>query len=286
MDILAISHVLLDAASGRSQILGTHLGAALANSFPTLRDDPTYPGLKRFIQAHLADKLIRIADHGGDDVYRLLREGENSETIAPNQSDPTGVPTAWFAFQHPRSSFHVYVDPSSGALKVVSTNDSPPEGLRLIRSVTPAEHRQVAERFLERLPPSHDSEFREALRQEDYWSHWYRLVNRSEHKTNWNTFRFEELRALFEARLHELGFNDELQRECLRELLHSKKDSKSSETPRAPKQNRASVAVPVENCRDLRQLVGAVIEAMGEHELRAIWLPLGAVIDVIDSRRN
>ncbi|MBE0545067.1 MAG: hypothetical protein IH623_27320 [Verrucomicrobia bacterium] len=142
-----VAEFIIQTAQQRPTILGSHLGAEVIRVFPTLRGNPEYPGLKRFIQTNCAGRVVRVGDHGGDDIYQFVGEGDVPRVAAT----PPKVPTAWEVFQRPGAEGRLAVNPSTGDLRVdldeqVSMND-----FSVVPSVTPDEHRTIAQEFLEKV---------------------------------------------------------------------------------------------------------------------------------------
>lgn len=282
MDPTEITRHLIDAARQRPTILGSHLGAALS-ALPGLRNDPQFPGLKRFIQAYCADRIVRIGDHGGDDEYQFVPEGETAPTI------PLRAPLdPWTVFQYPTADGELYVNITNSNLEVRENSDASSEGFALIPKVTREEHRAIAQAFIERIDESKRWEFQQALVPEHYWPPWSKLVNKLPYKSDWNTFRFDRLCELFRVRLRGHGLNETLVSAGLNHLLREKKSS----SERAPMTEGSSHLLRTDfhnaegSPNSLRAVIHAAIDGMGDNELRRVWLPLGDVLDALKRSRR
>jgi hypothetical protein len=286
MDPTEIIRLLIETAQQRPTILGSHLGAALSAALPSLRTDPQFPGLKRFIQANCAERIVRVGDHGGDDEYQFVPEGGTPPSVIPSQQslDP------WTVFQHPTANGELYLNTTSGELDVRQGSDVSPEGLALVPKVTREEHRAIAQAFIEKVEESKRWEFQQALTPEHYWPHWAKLVNKSPYKSAWNTFRFEGLCELFRVRLRGHGLSEPLVSAGLSHLLRQKKASSERPTiggspPYAPRSDLRHIEESASS-NSLRAVIHAAIESMGENELRRLWLPLGDVLDALKRSRR
>ncbi len=276
MDTAAISEFLVQTASQRAEILGTHLGKALSDAFPELRSDPGYPGLKRFIQAHLADKLIRVAGHGGDDIYRAVRDGD-----APAQPPPAiAAVTVWDAFQNPRATAKLGLDLEKGTLQIIPEGGEMPDDAKEIAPLTPDQHRGVAESFLDKVAPVLRPHFEQALQSPDYWPVWSKLVTRYNLSQEWGAHRFKKICELFRERVRQLGISEDLTELLEQRLVKERRESKIKERE-APLTASSGGRAPLQRAHSTREVVEAVIHSLSESQLRSLWLPVGDVIDAL-----
>ena len=281
-----VAEFIIETAQKRPTTLGSHLGAELIKAFPELRGNPAYPGLKRFIQTNCAGRVVRVGDHGGDDVYQCVAEGD----APPPAAVPPTIPTAWDVFQRPGAEGRLAVNPATGELRVALNEQASLGDFAVIASVTPAEHRTIAQGFVEKVDPVSRLELEQALAQENYWPHWSRLVNqKGVYKQDWVTFRFERLCEVFRARLRAHGMNDALIGTGMEHLLQEKRERErplkeiaaSLTSARSPLSGRKQPS-----SADIRAMVHAAVDSMGENELRRLWLPLGDVLDALRLPRH
>lgn len=281
-----VAEFIIQTAQQRPTVLGSHLGAEVLRLFPELRGNPDYPGLKRFIQTNCAGRVVRVADHGGDDIYQYMGEGEATRTAA----GPPKVPTAWEVFQRPGAEGRLAVNPATGELRVVLDDPAPLGDFAVIPGITPEEHRAIAQEFAGKVGDPNRLEFQQALAKEDYWPHWARLVNQSGlHKQDWIAFRFARLCDLFRERLRARGMTNALIGTSVEHLLQGKREREKPRKEIAA--TAASVRAPLRETKppsppDIRATVHAVVDSMSENDLRRLWLPLGDVLDALQLPRN
>ena len=282
MDPSEITRLLIETARQQRTILGSKLGPALSAE---IRSDPQFPGLKRFIQTYCPERIVRVGDHGGDDEYQFVPEGEIPPAVIPSQRSLD----AWTVFQNPTAIGELFLNTTTGELEVRPGSDVPGEGLAPIPKVTREEHRAIAQAFIEKIEESKRWEFQQALALEHYWPHWSKLVNKLPYKSEWNTFRFGRLCELFRVRLLGHGLSETLVSAGLGHLLREKKDSSErligGGSPHAPSSNLRHPEDSASS-NSLRVVIHAAIDSMGDNELRRVWLPLGDVLDALKRSRH
>lgn len=276
-----LADFIVQTAQQRPTILGSHLGSEVTRAFPKLRENDDYPGLKRFIQTNCAGRVVRVGEQGGDDIYQYVAAGE----VPPSAASPHHAPTAWEVFQRPGAEGQLGVNPATGELRVASDEPASWGDFKVISSVTPDEHRAIAQEFLETVDDASRLELQQALAQENYWPQWSQLMNqKGQYKPTWAGFRFDKLCDLFRARLRAHGMSDALLGTTVENLLQEKR-----EREKPSRESGASVTLarlPLGERKrpssvDLRAKVHLIVDSMSDNELRRLWLPLGDVLDAL-----
>ena len=280
-----VAEFIIQTAKQRPTILGSHLGAEVTKAFPELRENPDY-GLKRFIQTHCVGRIVRVGERGGDVVYQYVAEGDATAPAAP----PSETLSVWEVFQRPGAKGQLAVDPTTCDLRVAHGDQTSIGDLVPISSVTPDEHKGIAQGFLEKVDEASRLELEQALAQENYWPHWSRLVNqKGQYKQEWVAFRFAKLCDLLRARLRAHGMTDSLIETSMAHLLQEKRErdkplkesaavAPSARAPLDGRQQRTSV--------DIRAVLHAVVDSLSDSDMRRLWLPLGEVLDALRPPRH
>lgn len=282
MDTSRIANFLTTTVSEQPGIYGARLGGQLMENFPALRNDPTYPGLAKFIGGYCNNLIGYPTSDKSDYFYQTA--GEPISHLHQNLPQ-TSPPSLWDAFQNPSTKALLYINPSNGILRISKENlETGSDDFVEISKVTPDEHRGIAISYTQQKQDI-DPAFIATLDEKDYWTSWSRMISKSSHYKEWLSFRFTSLEKIFSARLETLDISEDIIRISLQKLV-------SAKIKPAPERKNPSKALQIEtnnsNSSDgsARDLIITIISSMSERELRSIWLPAGDVIDAIRGKRN
>ncbi len=267
-------------------MLGAHLGSELSRRFPDLKRDPAYPGMRRFIEEHCSGDVVKIADHGGDDLYGT--RGTATPDGSP-QAMPA-APSAWRLFQRADEAGTLAVNSESGDIASQPADAAAPEEpWRIIRRLTVEDHREIARSFIASADEDARAALEAALQTQDYWPAWSRLVNYGfggKYRQQWAAFRFDQICQKFRESLGAAGIEGATAERALDMLRAEKKRTqplrRAEPNPAsAPFSAASGVFAGLDGNSDLRRIVQAVIGTLSETDLRRLWLPMGEVIDAL-----
>jgi hypothetical protein len=274
-------------------VLGTNLGNAIKVRFPDLNLKLQFGGLRKFIQDYCAGQVVYVRAQGGDGVYA---HSSKADSEARREPKPTPASTAWAALVDPNVHTQLAVDPALGSLHVYAAGEDLPEALIRVDKISLEEHRAVAKGFLPQTPVASRNLFEGALSDDEFWRKWttaFRSLGDREIFENWMKWRYERIIALFEERLRSASLSDAAVAFAVGELRKSKQ-AKSASTKSAlavatTRFGRSAGDLPTDRLGvpdiPLRELAHSAINFMSDGEIRRIWLPLGAVADVL-RRKN
>ena len=274
-------------------VLGTNLGNAIRVRFPDLNLKLEFGGLRKFILDYCAGQIVYVRAQGGDGVYALSSKAGSEARPEPR---PTPAFTAWAALVDPNVHAQVAVDPASGSLHVCAAGEDPREGLIRLDKISLEEHRAIALGFLPQTPVASRSLFEGALSGDGFWLRWtaaFRTLADPQIFESWMKWRYEGIITLFQERLRLAGLPVDAVACAVGELQKSKRvkseSTKSKATVATTQPGRSAGDLPAARLGaldiPLRELAHSAIDFMSDGEIRRVWLPLGAVADVL-RRKN
>lgn len=279
-----IAAFVIDFVKGRGSALGCQLGAELHVKFPGTNFRLEYGGVRRFIDSNCHGEVVRTGTRGGDDIYSHVSNTTNEIKLTELQH-PDQV-TEWDVFQKPGNRLQLLVNPTSGMTKIAEEQEAVAEGMRVIPKVKGEEHLAIAKEFLRQIPPPDVTRFAAALGEDDYWRAWTRLMNSMpglKYKSGWTAFRFDQICGLLAARLKELGVSEVPALAAL-ERVKAVKKLKQAKNESGRSFSAAARITATLSDEELRRLAKLAIDAMGNDDLRRVWLPLGVIADALRTR--
>jgi hypothetical protein len=268
-------------------ITGGQLASLIGSAAPDLDvravvGKPTGSGaISAFVQSYLADVVERIGNQGADTLHRIL--GREVELIPA----PSSSPQNWRTFVSPNSVQHLVLSPSAQSLFVRETPASSADGEIEVAKASSEEHDAMRQDFVSSLPEAVAA----ILKEYAGYDSWIAALRQRLPKAmpRWGAFRRERLSDLFVSRITELELEEALREIILKQI----RDSETS-AYRAAKKGKALPAGPgeaqSEGAQDMaqavsraRRLAHAAIDRLGYEELRALKMPLGAVLDAIQT---
>ncbi|MBW4706170.1 hypothetical protein KX928_00050 [Roseobacter sp. YSTF-M11] len=277
------------------QIQGAKLNQLIANVVPELDfrqavGIPVGPGaLKKFVSDYLSDTLAHVGHNGGDVMYGI--EGRSAIASAMQSA------AYWKTFVSPNSQLELVFQKDSEELAVRTVSELQQDD-QIISKVTIDEHDSIREDFQTGLDPDMAEKLKGLEGEKDPYGEWLgRLRQQGNHMAKrWGEFRRKSLIELFEKRLEDLKISGDVAVQCTQKLADSQfsshlqtKQQRSTtvSTPRQVKsdklphlQSRSS-----EGLDDARKFAQSVIGLMGYEDIRAVRLPLGAVLDAMGMKR-
>lgn len=234
--------------------------------------------LRQLIEQQIPE--LRVVGASGGDVIYGLAQWRSIEAPAARMGS-----SLWKIWVSPSSPFSIAVDQETHAARKIERGDRRPSELE-VPPASPEQHRQVAESFLrqrqEQLGPELAAELAAFLKDHpSWWMAWMEKLRESPTlNSDWLHFRHAALReALIEA-LKARGLDEQSAGTAIDAIRRSGRRGPGAEIsgrPTAPGEIR-SEKQPV----NLLQLVRAVVDRMGEAELRNLTLRLGDVLDELN----
>jgi len=235
--------------------------------------------ISAFVQSYLSDVVERIGNQGADTLHRIL--GREVELIPA----PSSSPQIWRTFVSPNSVQHLVLSPSAQSLFVRETPASPADGEVEVAKASSEEHDAMRQDFVFSLPDAVAA----VLKEYAGYDSWIATLRERLPTVmpRWGAFRRQRLSDLFASRVTELELEDPLRGTILKQI----RDSETSAYHTAKKAKALPLGpgeAPNERAQDVsqaisraRRLAHAAIDRLGYDELRALKLPLGAVLDAI-----
>lgn len=278
-DIARIGNELIAAirtVGSEKGLRGAEAGLVLKRAFPGFSPiDFGASTLREFIAKYVPDVCEKGAS-GLDPIYGLREWG------ASGPEEPSLV-LAWRAWVSPGSPLAIIVDRKSGQIRLRNRHLEVAENEISVLPADAQTHRMIAERFV--TSQDLDDQSRQTLQsvlegeRSTWWSRWSAALRGPcvaiAHR--WAEHRRRELESELVRVLSEQGANEQVQTTVLR-AIRIARDGNPKPSHQGYSQPQASQSTqPL----DLRRISHAVIERMSEHELRALTLPVGLVLDAI-----
>lgn len=266
-------------------ILGSHLGLQIKTHFPDF--NPSAYGcrnLRQFLQLHVPQ--ILETGRSGQDVQYSLRPASSSVEAIPVE-DVAGAATTetrstsptppvrhdlWKTFVSPIGHYQMYVEPKQHRFQILRQGEPAPPAPWVHVPPCPAKvHVGIAREFLQRLSdPALRSRLEGALGSGIWWVEFLRISRLEGLDKDWIKFRRARLSEEFERALLAIGVP-----------VSAAAGAWSPSTLRTPRPMTGAGLLPDEQ---LRKALQRVVGRLSQEELRRIWLPVGIVIDEVQSR--
>jgi hypothetical protein len=240
---------------------------------------PKGPGaLKEFIRIHLPDVVERFGNQGGDILYRITGHDAAAMPTFPS-------PQIWRAFVSPRSPQHLVLNDSSGLLLARETPAG--AGELEIPKASHAEHDRMRADFETSLPAAAAAILREHAPPGSDFETWMEALRKRlpEATRQWGHFRRQALADLLAGRIAGVGLDETPRRAALKQIKDAERavydmpkgDRQGSEKPKAPRPGAA------DDVARAYRLAQAAIGRLSYEELRALRIPMGAMLDAIQA---
>ncbi|MEJ7776994.1 MAG: hypothetical protein WKF52_06390 [Sphingomicrobium sp.] len=272
-------------------ITGGQLFALIRSAAPDL-DIRTVVGMPKgsgalteFIRMYLSDVVERIGNQGGDILHRIM--GREVATLPPSASSQI-----WRTFVSPNSSQHLVLSISARRLLARDTSASTAEGDVEVAKASPDEHDRMRADFAASLPEPAAAVLREQVASDADFESW--IVALREHlpetTRQWGYYRRRRLSELFAARITGLELEDPLQRAVLEQIRTAEfsayekpRDAKAALVKQGARQTGGPDDATDATSR-VRRLAHAAVDLLAYDELRALRMPLGAMLDAIRAK--
>lgn len=245
----------------------------------------TGPGaLTKFIESYLHDIVIRIGNQGGDVLYGI---GEGV-TASPNVGDTS----IWKAFVSPNTVNHLILDTTTAKLTVSSSLDLD-DGTHHIERLSTEEHDKIRQEFLSSLSESQRASVDALASSESAYGDFVQALRSAGLMATWGKFRRDAIAGILTQRLKEIPIAETAVSGPVTQLLTSQQAlfDKSFEKPEKrtePEQSWKTKPRAQDDARHLssaRSLAQSAIGVMSYDEIRAIHLPLGAILDAMNGQK-
>jgi hypothetical protein len=175
----------------------------------------------------------------------------------------------WKTFVSPSGFYGLYADPKTGELRVVSRTDQAPDAPWVsVPSASAEDHLEIVKDFVSKLQEPAHTVLSESLKRPRWWFGFQDETQRVGVAEQWLKFRHEKLHEKLQARLQNLGV------------------PQPSPSPRYARQDPGGGLLVKSRTGDvafLRKLAMTAVTKMSEDELRSLKIPLGYVIDELQS---
>ena len=278
----------------REQITGGHVHGLIQSAAPEINvreivGIPTGPGaLTQFINTYLKDHLERVGNQGGDILYSIVGHAGEAGKAATS-------PSIWRAFVSPNSSsFLVF---KRDEMKIVVRADPPKDVVNEIEIAKAAfaEHDIIRKDFESVLAEGDLQTIHRLNEAHSDFTSWIAAL-RTEVPAiykKWGIFRKEKLFELFVSRVEPLELDEDGRLALITQINESQRNSyeaslasKDSVRPTEARPNSQYLATMTKSGSAIsidraRKLAGRAIELMAYDDLRALKIPLGALLDAM-----
>ncbi|MGR9154636.1 hypothetical protein ACU8L5_36075 (plasmid) [Rhizobium leguminosarum] len=244
---------------------------------------PTGSGaLTAFIEQYLSEQLERVGMQGMDTLHRV--KGRELETPSPIAS-----PEVWRTFVSPNSKQNLVLSIPTEQLIARESAASSKEEFDIAKATT-AEHDAIRAEFAKALPKQTLAGHEEELSPDAEFEAWMTALRTyaPEEIKRWGHFRRQRLSALLVARVNAAGINVALRDRVLAHVKASEAaayESRKSGGKGAGENNPTAVASANPPANEAigraRLLAHTAIDQLSYDELRALKIPLGALLDVV-----
>jgi len=293
MDSASISHELTAVKKALEKrpsptIAGAQLSTLIHTAAPDLNVRTIVgilkgPGaLTEFIRRYLSDVVERIGHLGGDPLYQIKgREAASLPTSA--------TPQIWRTFISPNSQQHLVLSLTTRILVVRDTTALSGEGEVEVVKASPDEHDRIRADFEATLAEGTVLDLREHVSSDTDFDTWIKALktHAPEAVRKWGQYRRHRLAELFAVRITELSLEETLQQEALKQIKASEVASYDAQKGEKPASQRPSprstgeLDAAADADVTARRLARAAIDHLSYDELRALRIPLGAMLDAI-----
>ena len=238
--------------------------------------------LRDFIRKHLTDEIAEYGKAGMDILY-IARAPEQQPlfdksqvakppTLPATQRGPLrqllSNPRIWKTFVTPTMPFKLFVDPSSGQIRVYRAEDSPGSPWLEIPRMSPEKLLQIARDFIDDMPEPQRAPLSRLLDDPKWWITYFEYIRTLGLTRRWIQHRRRRIVDEFEKSLPTLS-------SPVAELLPSQ--------PAIEQETALETHLGVQES-GLKQVAVNVVQRMNDSELRSLNLPLGYVLDALKAR--
>jgi hypothetical protein len=269
-------------------ITGSQLFALIRSAAPNL-DVRAYVGIPKgpgalteFARRYLSEVVERIGNQGGDVLYGI----RGKEAVA---LQPSGVAQVWRTFVSPNSPQHLVLSRSAGRLVARDTPASSAEDELEVAKASLEEHDGIRAAFMASLPEPELAVLGNHVAADAEFRSWITALRQHLPNTfrEWGVYRRRRLSELFAARIDGLGLDDPLRRAALEQIRISERSAYAiaKDGNFGISKQGARPTIVGDDATDAtsraRQLAHAAIDRMAYDDLRALRIPLGAMLDAI-----
>ncbi len=220
--------------------------------------------MRSFIEENV-DGIGAVSTRGLDPVYGVVSAS----------TPPTFEHELWRVWASPGSRYTLAISIGNGELHALASNAKPVPGSIKLASPTTEDHHQIARDFLDHQFQGTSSDLEQLIGSgPHWWQQWMKEVKKRGLSASWGQFRFHRLLSLFTEELKQQNVAEGFRDSAVIQLRASMK-------PEVSKSRPVELAGPGQSLSALRQLAMDAVGSMSEEDLRALKLPLGAVMDAI-----
>jgi hypothetical protein len=307
-----ISEYIIHTVKTYPRIPGSDLGTFVRNKFPDVNFRYRPGKLRGFIAKECAGKIVEVERHGMDVIYSHIDNidtqihsttisgpttivspttiasdsGIKSGSLNTSEGKQRNETTLWSAFTNPALRVFLFLHSPSQKLTIKDQETKDPSELP-IPKLSRGDHLKFCQEFLSSLELSQGQrDFgTRILSQDNFWPPWYdfiKTVAGGIHFKMWTTFRFQKITSAFVDRLKLLQVQETLIPSLLKELVDSKPFRSKVINDSVPASLYLSPKGAFSQGGRMRNIVRSIIEILSEDDLRALRVPIGAVVDAID----
>lgn len=285
-DVQAIQSAILQWA--KPTITGGQIASLIQSSAPDLdiRAAVNIPkgsgALTAFIKQYLSEQLDHIGKQGMDTLHHVKgREIQATSTVAS--------PEIWRTFVSPNSRQQLVLSKSSGLL---ISREAPAlsEDELDVPKATVSEHDAIRAEFTKSLPPSVIEALDDSLTPNAEFEEWMTALRSQapEETRSWGHFRRKRLSHLLKTRVSGASIEAGLRVKVLAQIHASEaaayeaRKSATKATPDNRPETTQGVNRPAKEVASRAlSLAHAAIDRLSYDELRALKIPLGALLDAV-----
>lgn len=280
MDTSAISeHIITTLKDAGRPLLGTQLSEAIKLRFPDFR--PVQFGtvkLRDFIREY-AKGAYEVGRSGGDFLYSTDSSAAVPANTTSSISPHKGNLAVWRTYASPKSLYTLYVEPASGEFRVGKPGGPLlPEPWKLVPPCSPTRHKEIARDFIGRLPESIQPQLTAFLDGPDWWIAFFEHVKALGLTIQWSQYRHEKIIGELSRTLTEMGASTARLSDL---AFHPPTVEDQRPASGTPSRTNLGLAKHASNEAELQRIAAALIARMSTHELRALSVRLGDVLDIL-----
>lgn len=229
--------------------------------------------LREFILTHV-DGVVVAGRSGLDVLYRPTSASGESPGPAVKLASSGDV---WRTWVSPSSPFALAFNLVDGRPTIVKRADDVPAGHVLVEPATVDEHRAIARDYLDRFSDPDRESLKRILESSEplWWRSWSTEMEKLGESSAWSAFRHEGLSELLRTRLEAAGLHPTVRAAAAGAVVRGR-----APRTRAPRKREPQAI------NGVRAVVASVLGMMSDEELRALRLPVGLVLDVLDEMKH
>jgi hypothetical protein len=248
------------------------------------------PGaLTAFVENHLGGVLTKAGNQGGDVLYQV----DDRRIDEPVDHDSVQL---WKNFVSPQSPRYIVFEPDRPRLASRLSPASAERGEKDIAKASYSEHDNVRKDFMNSLSEGDRNEINRIAGEDCRFQDWMIAIKEYSFDIvkRWGVWRKDNIFELFCSRIKELNLEEEVNNKIVSQIRNSQKAAysraisprvKDVDVSRSTMSELRGTIQGQKFLLDPRELAQLAIEFMAIDDVRSLRIPLGAILDAMQSKR-